>query len=292
MNRGDQINWNQVFYFSQIAAIGSIKDAAEKLSLSPSTLSEHLSQLEADLNVKLFQRQHRKIALTSEGARLFQHARQMFETGRRFIDVISPTALGCYPISVGMVTGSSYSFAHDVLHRYLRAYSDISLNVLRFQHDQLESALLEARLDFGFTDRKTDRKDVGQKLVVESELRFFVSKSIPELSLAEYLQTKPLVICRGDRNSPSAVEELLDTVNLSPRNVIVSEYPSLVEFLCRAGDAVAVLGRAHFADDPTMRMLSLPLEFPPLVERLYVSWAIDSQNSESIQKLMVLLADI
>jgi DNA-binding transcriptional LysR family regulator len=84
INRADQINWNQVFYFSEIAAAGSVKNAAEKLGLSPSTLSEHLGQLEHDLNIKLFQRQHRKLILTDEGARLFHSAREMFESGKTF----------------------------------------------------------------------------------------------------------------------------------------------------------------------------------------------------------------
>lgn len=290
ISRGDHINWNQVFYFSQIAATGSMKAAAEILGLSSSTLSEHLSQLEADLNLKLFQRQHRKMTLTADGARLFHYARQMFETGKRFIDVISPTALGGYAVSIGIVTSSSYAFAHAIINRYLKCFDDVSLNVLRYQHDALETALLEARLDFGFTDRKSERRDIVQHLVVESELCFFVSKKVPELALKEYLQTLPLVICRGDRNGPSAVEDLLDSIGLAPRNVIVAEYPSLVEFLCREGSAVAVLGRAHFATDPTMRMLSLPLEFPSLVERLYASWASDSQNSQKILQLRDVLS--
>ncbi|RYZ91254.1 MAG: LysR family transcriptional regulator [Proteobacteria bacterium] len=290
MSRGDQINWNQVYYFSQIAESGSLKVAAEKLGLSPSTLSEHLSQLEEDLGIKLFQRHHRKISLTAEGARLFQYSRQMFETGKRFIDIISPTALGCYPISIGLVAGSSYSFAHGIINQYIKRFGNISLNVLRFQHDLMESALLEAKLDFGFTDRRTDRKDIVQQLVVESELCFLVSNKVGEGTLKDYLQTFPLVICRGDRAGPSAVEDLMESIGLSSPNLIVAEYPSLVEFLCREGTAIAVLGRAHFRNDPNVRMLNLPPEFPALVERLYISWARDAEQSEAIVRLKEVLA--
>src|SRR5688572_29086894 len=95
--KGSQINWNQVYYFSEIAAVGSIKDAAAKLDLTASTLSLHLSQLETDLEIQLFYRQHRKLTLTPEGTRLFLHAKAMFETGQRLIDVVSPVPLGCYP---------------------------------------------------------------------------------------------------------------------------------------------------------------------------------------------------
>lgn len=288
-NRSEHINWNQVFYFSQIAATGSMKAAAEKLGLSSPTLSEHLAQLEADLNIKLFQRQYRKLALTPEGARLFQYARQMFETGKRFIDVIAPTPLGLYPLSVGMVPGSSFTFAFDVLQSYLREYRELSLNVLSFKHEQLESALLEGRLDFGFTDRKSERKDIVQIPIDVSDLAFFVSKDVEEKSLKEYLATMPLVICQSGRIGPSAIEEVLDSIDLKPQSIVVSEYPSFVKHLCKGGLGIAVLGKTHFDDEPTMRKLSLPKEIPNLVERLYVSWPKAAENAEAVKRLQPFL---
>ncbi|MBC7658540.1 MAG: LysR family transcriptional regulator [Chitinophagaceae bacterium] len=289
LNRGDQINWNQVFYFSEIAALGSVKAAGEKLGLSPSTLSAHLSQLEADLNIKLFDRQHRKIVLTPEGARLFSSAKHMFETGKRFIDLISPTSLGCYPISIGIVPGSSYSFAHGIIQDYIKSYENVSTNVLQFQHDDLESALLEAKLDFGFTDQKSERKNIVQVTVEASDLNFFVSSKLPRLDLKEHLEIRPLVICRSHRKGPSASEEVLESMDIPFKNLIVSEYPSLVESLCREGTCVAILGRRHFEDDPSVRMLRLPSEFPKFSEKLFATWHIDGENSEAIKRLKKIL---
>lgn len=287
--RGDQINWNQVFYFSEIAAAASVKAAAEKLGLSPSTLSEHLSQLEQDLNVKLFQRQHRRISLTEEGARLFHSARAMFESGKRFIDVISPTPLGSYPIAIGLVSGSSYSFAHRVIRDFILQNNDVSVHVLRYQHAEMEVALLESKLDFGFSDRRSERKDIVQVSVVASELSFFASSTLPKRDLRDHLRVLPLVICRAERRVPSAVEEVLDSLDLTPKNIIVSEYPSLVESLCREGAAVAVLGRLHFENDTSVTMLQLPQDFPCLTERLYATWVATCENMEAVRRLRPLL---
>lgn len=289
IRRGDQINWNQVFYFSEIAAAGSVKTAAEKLGLSPSTLSEHLGQLEQDLNVKLFQRQHRKLILTDEGARLFHSARQMFESGKRFIDVVSPTPLGCYPVSIGLVPGPSYAFAHGIIRKYISSHGDVSAHVLRYQHDEMETALLEAKLDFGFTDRRSERRNIIQSMVVASDLRFFVSSRLPKRDIRDHLKELPLVICRSERRVPSAIEEVLDSLDLVPKNIIVSEYPSLVESFCREEAGVAVLGKKHFENDAGVTMLKLPRDFPDLTERLYVTWATDGENLEAIRRLKPLL---
>lgn len=285
VNRGDQINWNHVFYFSEIAASGSVKAAAEKLGLSPSTLSEHLGQLESDLNLKLFERQNRKMHLTPEGARLYTSARQMFETGKRFIDLISPTSLGCYPISVGIVPGSSYSFAHGILQNYIKSHRDVSAHILQFQHDDMETALLEAKLDFGFTDQRSERKNIIQTTVEASELNFFVSGKLPDKDLSEFLDELPLVICRSNRRGPTAAEEVLESMDLTPKSLVVSEYPSLVESLCREGACIAILGRSHFEKDPSVRMLKSPIDFPRLTEKLYATWHVDGENSEAIKRL-------
>lgn len=289
ISRGDQINWNQVFYFSEIAAAGSIKTAAERLNLSPSTLSEHLSQLEISLNIKLFQRQPRKLLLTPEGARLFQCARQMFETGKRYIDVISPTALGCYPVAIGIVQSPSYSFAHKIIANYIRQHKDVSVHVLRYQHDELETALLEAKLSFGFTDRRSDRKGIVQCPAMSSELGFFVSTALAGIDLRDLLKDLPLLLCRSERRMPSGVEEVLDSLDLVPNNVIVSEYAVLVENLCRDGAGVALLGKMHFENDPSVSMLRLSPSFPAMTEKLYATWVSDGDNAEAVQRLKPLL---
>jgi len=49
----------------------SFSMAAEELSLSPSAISHRVNGLESELGFKLFDRFHRKIKLTSEGARIY-----------------------------------------------------------------------------------------------------------------------------------------------------------------------------------------------------------------------------
>lgn len=287
--RGDQINWNHVYFFSEIAGLGSVKKAAEKLGLSPSTLSEHLSQLESDLNLKLFDREHRKLRLTAEGARLFQSARQMFETGKRFIDLVSPESLGCYPISIGIVPGTSYSVAHDFIHKYFKAHKEISANVLQFQHAELESALFETKVDFGFTDQKSDRRNIVQVEVELSEFDFYVSRSHKTEDIKALFNELPLAFCRSQRLGASTIEQILESMDLSPKNIIVSEYPSLVETLCREGVCVALLGQHHFGEDDRIRKLRSPKNFPRMTEKIYATWHKDGDNSEAIRRLKPIL---
>lgn len=65
--------------FAETVTLGSFRKAAEKLSLSPSVVSYHVSLLEERLGCTLLHRTTRSLSLTSEGKELFEHAAQMLQ---------------------------------------------------------------------------------------------------------------------------------------------------------------------------------------------------------------------
>ncbi len=285
----EHINWNQVYYFSVIAECGSIKAAAEVLEVGSSNLSEQLSKLEEDLKLKLFHRQHRKLILTDDGARLFQSARQMFETGKRFIDHLTPHQMGGFTYGIGLVPAPTYSVAHRLIRLFVKHNIDVSYNIHRFNHDEMEAALLDGKIDFGFTDKRTERKNIVQSLIHTSALSFFVSSYLPKKTLAEYFLELPVLICRSERYVHSFIEEVLDDLELKPKNIILSEYPSLIESLCREGLGIAVMVRSPFEHEHNLRQIDMPDKLSPFKEVLYVSWLKGAENSEGVKRFVELL---
>ena len=61
----------QLEYFHEIAATGSIHEAARRLNMSQPPLSYQIKQLEAELNVKLFERTRAGVTLTEAGKLLY-----------------------------------------------------------------------------------------------------------------------------------------------------------------------------------------------------------------------------
>ena len=57
----------QLEYFHEIAATGSINEAARRLNMSQPPLSYQIKQLEAELKVKLFERTRAGVTLTEAG---------------------------------------------------------------------------------------------------------------------------------------------------------------------------------------------------------------------------------
>ena len=65
-----QVSLQALKAFESAARQGSFKLAAEELSLTPTAISHHISNLESRLNVNLFHRRGRRISLTGTGMRL------------------------------------------------------------------------------------------------------------------------------------------------------------------------------------------------------------------------------
>src|SRR5215467_6810643 len=87
--------------FEAAARLGSLKDAADELSVSPSTISHHVRDLEARIGVPLFTRTGRGVALTVEGEQYFQTLRHAFELLRGSVagadDAARRLRIGCFP---------------------------------------------------------------------------------------------------------------------------------------------------------------------------------------------------
>lgn len=286
---GKEVNWNQLFYFCEVATHGSLKAAGQKLGLSPSTLSEHIAQLEEDLRLQLFHRHHRKLELTGEGARLFQQAKQMFEDGLRMLDVLSPLPLGHYPVTIGLVPGFSLPLGYELIHQFMKAYPKGRLRLEHASHEELERGLSESRFDFGVSHRMPERKDLQAQLISMANLGFYVCADLPGNRLDLLLEKMPLLLC-GDAASRGLLEKYLEKHDLAPVSVATSDYPGLVIDLCLRGEGIAVLGqaRADTMRDPRLdglRMLRRPGPLEKLEEPLFALWPLAGENSAAVQEL-------
>lgn len=291
--KGNQINWNQLFYFCEIATCGSIKEASTKLELTSPTLSAHLANLESDLDVQLFHRHHRKLVLTAQGAKLFQYAKQMFEVGQRLVDVVSPIPLGCYPISIGLVPCPSMQLAYSFVDLYLSKYAPSSLRASQSKSAELERGLVEAKFDFGFSDRMVDRPEIVSHLISSSELNLYVSSKWAGEKFSDLISRLPLLVCTTESGGRTVLERLLEETDHSPTSVISSDYPSLLFELCKKGRGIGVFGEDAVAsvNQPLLKTLRIPQNAPRLKDKLYVHWSRDSENTEVIKHLKTLLPE-
>jgi LysR family transcriptional activator of nhaA len=85
----DWLNYHHLHYFWLVAREGTLTAAAEKLRLSPSTVSTQIRQLEAQIGEPLFHRQGRGLVLTDLGRTTLAYADRIFSVGRELRELLA-----------------------------------------------------------------------------------------------------------------------------------------------------------------------------------------------------------
>lgn len=141
----------QLRYFVAVARERNFTRAAEKLRISQPPLSRQIQQLEDELDVVLFDRSSRPLALTDAGKLLFEQAVQVLDR----IDEMKAMArrmreAGTPRFSIGFVPSTLYGFLPEVLRTYRAARPATEVMLLELTTMEQIAALKEGRIDVGF----------------------------------------------------------------------------------------------------------------------------------------------
>ena len=138
----------QVRYFVAIAEAGSVSGAARHLSISQSTMTEAVQELEQDLGFKLVERCAHGMSLTLKGYQFLRHAEKILaevSNARRALDESGAPTEGRLQLGVTPLV-ASYILA-DLLARFRRAFPFLEVSVVEDNRDYLEHLLIGGELD-------------------------------------------------------------------------------------------------------------------------------------------------
>ena len=161
-----RLTLRQLEYLVAVGETGSIARAADRLNVSPPSISSAITQLEDELGISLFVRQHAQgLSLTQGGQRVSEQARRVLIGAREIANIaadISGTARG--PLAVGCLL----TFAQLVLPRLRRGFERGHPNVRIVQKElnqaEILNALQRSEIDVALTydmDIPTDLNFIG-----------------------------------------------------------------------------------------------------------------------------------
>ncbi len=146
----------QLNSFCTVAEEGSFSAAAEKMYISQPSVSQHIASLEEHFGVQLFNRQKRRIRLTSEGRLLYTAAREILG---RLKDVTermeSLRSLETGALNMGYTPGLDTGPVPRIFAEYASAFPGVRMRLVcantpnlldRLRNGDLELALAERNL--------------------------------------------------------------------------------------------------------------------------------------------------
>ncbi|BCH35386.1 LysR family transcriptional regulator [Mesorhizobium sp. L-8-10] len=138
----------QLQYFVAVAEQGTVSRAAQNLSISQSSVTEAIKELEGDLGVELFERHPRGLTVTHKGHQFLRHATKILadvSDARLAFSRDQEIVGGRLQLGVtSLVAGYVLS---DLLARYRRAFPAVDVSAIEDNGDYLEHLLVGGELD-------------------------------------------------------------------------------------------------------------------------------------------------
>ena len=163
------LNFKALSIFLTIVEEGSMAAAAGRLRLSPSGISQQISNLEAALGVRLFDRGARPIALTPAGTLLRHHADRILDAVGEARNELMELSLTSLPeFRVGIVDDLDASITPDLIASLQKAHPRSFITAMSGRSDHMTNAFLRRDLDIVVTaqpPQDTTTFDVFQILV-------------------------------------------------------------------------------------------------------------------------------
>lgn len=142
----------QLAYLVAASDDGTIATAATRLHVSPSTISDALTQLERTLGTGLcVRRRAHGLTLTAAGRGVVAAARPLLASARELAtalrssagELVGPITIACYPTLAPTVLP-------PLLHDFGGAHPGVDLQVMELTHDQLGGRIESGEVDIAF----------------------------------------------------------------------------------------------------------------------------------------------
>ncbi|EAX48998.1 transcriptional regulator, LysR family [Thermosinus carboxydivorans Nor1] len=143
----------QLLVFKTVVEKNSISLAAQELHMTQSAVSQHIQNLETHFGVKLFDRLHRRIAITAAGEALYPYAVELetlYQRAQKAIQTLTDDVSGRLRIGASLTIGEY--IMPKVLVMFRQLYPNVDMTMEIYNSEQITAMVIDGVLDVGFIE--------------------------------------------------------------------------------------------------------------------------------------------
>ena len=241
----DWLNYHHLLYFWTVVREDGVARAAQALRLSQPTISGQIRALEESLELKLFERAGRKLALTEDGHLVFRYADEIFHLGRELLDTIRGRPTGRpAKLRVGISDALPKLVAHRLLVPALRLARPVHIICHGDKTDRLLAQLAVRGLDLVLSDVPVGgnvKVRAFNHLLGECGTTFFAT---PELArkyrrnFPRSLDGAPVLVPSEDSLMRRALDHWFESLDVHPRIVAEFDDSGLLKSFGEGGEGI------------------------------------------------------
>jgi DNA-binding transcriptional LysR family regulator len=204
--------------FLTVAETGSVAEAARRMNITPSAVTQRVRALEGEVGQSLVQRSGQRMELTSFGAGILAQSRQMVRLAEDIRTVTDADGTTGY-LRIGVIQSALTGILPDVLVRLRGSHPGIELYLVPGSSGDLYAQLAEGELDLALIVQPhfTLPKSLEWKRLRSEALLFITPLGMGHMEMQTVLKHEPFI--RYDRNhwGGRAVDQYLRQARLRPK---------------------------------------------------------------------------
>ncbi len=188
------MNLDRLKAFCMVGESGGLFRAAQKLKLSPATVSLRLKHLEKEVGVALFERRPNKLLLTEKGKMLLPQAQRILQQIDDSLASLRDQESRCQG-SVTVLVGSDMAhFFAPRMARFVETYAEVNLKILVSPSPDSLEQLVAGQADFAIGRFLKVPPSIAAYPLFTSSIAAIFDRDHP-LARARHLNLKTLAAC-------------------------------------------------------------------------------------------------
>ena len=250
------MNFQHLKYFLTVAEELNITHAAERLYISQQSLSNHIANLERELDVKLFTRSP-KLALTYAGGLLVDTAVQILDLHRQYlakVGDINKQYVGALRVGISHTCG--LALLPDVLPKFRLEFPQVEFSLYEGNSIQLEDELSHGRTDLIICFQPIIMEGVTTVPLTEQRLMIVVPRTFTDQIFGERagemrrqfaqgadiraFEPLPFVLIKRGNRTRSIVDQYFRRYFFKPQLILETENTVTTLAMAQAGVGVTI----------------------------------------------------
>lgn len=267
-------------YFLEVANQKSFTKAAQILHITQPSISKMIKLLEEELDVILFYRSAKKIELTDAGRALLHQSQQIVNSFQNLTselaDVIN-SKKGTIKIGLPPMVGAR--FFPKIISDFTKSYPKISLTLLEFGSQKVQTGIDDGHLDIGVVMLPVDETIFDIIHIIDEPLMLVVhpdhplaQKSIIELS---DLKDEDFIFFRETFTLHDNIINRCIESGFNPKITFKSSHWDFIAEMVAINFGIALLPRIICQDLDPARIKIIPIAEPMIHWNLGIVWKKD-----------------
>lgn len=235
---------------------GNYTRAAEKLSLTQPAVSQHIKQLERELNATIFDRTGSKIRPTAEGKLIIQYAERVVSLYETLLRALSDRKHTIDRLRVGVTHTSESNIVSEVLAKYTEQNDNMKITIQTDTINSLYDMLKTYKIDIAIVEGGVTDPSINSIMLDTDCLVLAVSNDHP-LAKKHSVTVDELKRERMILRLPNSGTRNLFAAHLESRGMSVDDFNVVLEVdniatikdLIRRNYGVSILARSACMDE-------------------------------------------